>query len=74
MNTARYIDSAEPEDIQNITAQSHGGIPAVDIGGLAKVPGCISNFKGRAFGCFSDGFYQLKVEEGELRRTVYNTQ
>ena len=36
LNISRYIDSSEPEDIQDIYAHIHGGIPAVDIDALSK--------------------------------------
>ena len=36
LNITRYIDSTDPEDIQDIYAHIHGGIPAVDIDGLSK--------------------------------------
>ena len=72
LNIARYIDSAEPEDIQNITAHIHGGIPAADIDGLSKFWDVFPTLKAELLDIFSDGFYQLKVEEDELRRTVYN--
>lgn len=71
LNIARYIDSAEPEDIQNITAHIHGGIPAADIDGLAKFWDAFPSLKAQLLDVFSEGFYQLKVKEDELRRTVY---
>lgn len=36
LNISRYIDSSEPEDIQNIYAHIHGGIPAADIDALER--------------------------------------
>lgn len=35
LNLPRYIDSAQPEDLQDITAHLRGGIPNADIDGLA---------------------------------------
>ena len=36
LNLPRYIDSAEPEDLQDIEAHLKGGIPAADINALSR--------------------------------------
>lgn len=71
LNISRYIDSSEPEDIQDINAHIHGGIPAADIDGLEKFWDTFPSLKGELLEIMREGFYQLKVEEDELRRTVY---
>lgn len=71
LNISRYIDSSEPEDIQDINAHIHGGIPAADIDGLEKFWNTFPSLKGELLEIMREGFYQLKVEEDDLRRTVY---
>lgn len=71
LNISRYIDSSDPEDIQNITAHIHGGIPAADIDGLVKFWEAFPSLKGELLGVFREGFYELKVAEDDLPRTAY---
>ena len=72
LNISRYIDSSEPEDIQDINAHIHGGIPAADIAGLEKFWTTFPTLKDELLEAMREGFYQLKVKEDELRRTVYS--
>lgn len=45
LNIPRYIDSSEPEDIQDITAHLLGGIPNADIDALGKYWSVMSSLK-----------------------------
>lgn len=72
LNISRYIDSSEPEDVQDINAHIHGGIPATDIDGLEKFWVTFPSLKDELLEIMREGFYQLKVEDDELRRIVYS--
>lgn len=74
LNISRYIDSSDPEDIQNITAHIHGGIPAADIDSLARFWEAFPTLKAELLEPYSEGFYQLRVKEDELRHTVYHNE
>ena len=72
LNLPRYIDSTEPEDLQDIEAHLKGGIPLRDIDGLSaywKV------FPGVRQALFADadrpGYCQLRVEPGQIKATIF---
>ena len=72
LNISRYIDSSEPEDIQNIYAHIHGGIPAADIDALGRFWTAFPTLKEELLGVFSEGYYKLNVEEDAIRQTTYS--
>ena len=72
LNLPRYIDSTEPEDLQDIEAHLKGGIPLRDIDGLSaywKV------FPGVRQALFTDadrpGYCQLRVEPSQIKATIF---
>lgn len=72
LNISRYIDSSDPEDIQDIYAHIHGGIPAADIDALERFWTAFPTLKNELFGVFSEGYYKLNVEEDVIRQTTYS--
>ena len=75
LNITRYIDSTDPEDIQDIYAHIHGGIPAVDIDGLSKYWEVFPSLKSELLSIISEKYYSLNVEHGSIRQTIYkNTE
>ena len=71
LNISRYIDSSDIEDIQDIYAHIHGGIPAVDIDALDHFWKVFPSLKDELLGVFSKGYYKLNVEETAIRQTIY---
>ncbi len=71
LNITRYIDSTEPEDIQDIYAHIHGGIPAVDIDGLSKYWDVFPSLKSELLSVISDKYYSLNVKHENIRQTIY---
>ena len=72
LNLPRYIDSAEPEDIQDIDGHLRGGIPERDLDALGEywkvIPGVRSALfesAGRA------GYAQLKLPIAEVKTTIF---
>lgn len=71
LNLPRYIDSSEPEDIQDIDAHLNGGIPERDIDAFAadwqQMPGLRSvlfESAGRP------GYVRLKLPVGEIKAAI----
>ena len=71
LNITRYIDSTDPEDIQDIYAHIHGGIPAVDIGSLSKYWDVFPSLKAELLTAISEKYYSLNVEHENIRQTIY---
>lgn len=71
LNITRYIDSTDPEDIQDIYAHIHGGIPAVDIEGLSKYWEVFPSLKTELLTAISEKYYSVNVEHDNIRQTIY---
>ena len=71
LNITRYIDSTDPEDIQDIYAHIHGGIPAVDIDSLSKYWDVFPSLKVELLTAISEKYYSLNVEHENIRQTIY---
>lgn len=72
LNISRYIDSSEPEDVQNIYAHIHGGIPEEDIDSLWRFWNVFPKLKDSLLGTFRDGYYKLIVDENQIRPTIFS--
>jgi type I restriction enzyme M protein len=76
LNLPRYIDSTEPEDLQDIEAHLKGGIPLADIDGLHRywqvLPGVREAlFAPLAEAARSNAYCQLKVEPRQIKATIF---
>jgi type I restriction enzyme M protein len=71
LNIPRYIDSTEPEDLQDIEAHLRGGIPSRDIDALADyweiLPSVRTSLLKRAD---RPGYMALKVSAEEIKTTI----
>ena len=72
LNIPRYIDSSTPEDLQDIEAHLHGGIPAADIESMGKYWELFPKLKEKLFSALREGYYQLNIPKDDVRNTVYN--
>src|ERR1035441_6012596 len=72
LNIPRYIDSTEPEDLQDIDAHLRGGIPNRDIDDLARYwevfPGVRATLFARAGRA---GYSRVKLEAGEVKTAIF---
>lgn len=72
LNLPRYIDSTEPEDLQDIAAHLQGGMPLRDIDGLRAY---WQVFPGVRQALFADadhpGYCQLRVAPGQIKATIF---
>jgi type I restriction enzyme M protein len=72
LNIPRYIDSQEPEDIQDIEAHLLGDIPRHDIDDLDKYWHVCPSLKNALFTKSSrDGYLKLKISEDEIKHTIF---
>ncbi|MBE6679526.1 MAG: type I restriction-modification system subunit M [Ruminococcaceae bacterium] len=71
LNIPRYIDSSKPEDLQDIDAHLHGGIPAVDVDSMEKYWVLFPNLKAKLFSHLREGYYKLNIDKDDVRSTVY---
>ena len=71
LNIPRYIDSSTPEDLQDIEAHLHGGIPAIDVDSMERYWTLFPKLKEKLFSPLRDGYYQLNIDKDEVRSTVY---
>lgn len=71
LNVARYIHSAEPEDIQDLDAHLNGGIPERDIDALSSYWEAFPALREQLFeGAGRPGYLQLSVPVEEVRETI----
>jgi type I restriction enzyme M protein len=72
LNLPRYIDSSEPEDLQDLGAHLHGGIPADDVDALDpywKVFGEV--YTALFTPAERSGYVKLQVPVGEVKATIF---
>lgn len=73
LNLPRYIDSQEPEDIQDIEAHLKGGIPERDIEELGQFWEVYPTLKKALFtGSGRKGYCALKVGKDEIKTAIYS--
>jgi len=72
LNLPRYIDSTEPEDLQDIEAHLKGGIPKPDIDGLAAYWQVFPNVRRELFAdADRPGYSQPKVEASQVKAAIF---
>ncbi|NMV41933.1 type I restriction-modification system subunit M [Ralstonia insidiosa] len=72
LNIPRYIDSTEPEDLQDIAAHLMGGIPDHDIDDLAQYWNVLPGVRSELFEPADRPSYsQLKVGTNEIKPTIF---
>src|SRR5690606_28089465 len=73
LNIPRYIDSQEPEDIQDIEAHLLGDIPNADIDALEEYWTAYPSLKKVFFGKSErKGYSHPKVEKELVKQTIFN--
>lgn len=70
LNIPRYIDSSEPEDIQDLRAHLHGGIPDRDIEALSPYWEAFPSLRAALFEPRGDGYSDLAVDSAEIQETI----
>jgi type I restriction enzyme M protein len=73
LNLPRYIDSTEPEDLQDIEAHLNGGIPNCDIDGLAPYWHVFPSVRHELFtDADRPGYSQLKVDASQTKAIIFS--
>lgn len=70
LNIPRYIDSSEPEDLQDLHAHLHGGIPNRDIDALDDYWKAFSSLRSTLFTENRPGYSDLAIDIGSVQETV----
>ncbi len=70
LNIPRYIDSSEPDDIQDLHAHLHGGIPERDIDALSHYWDAFPQLRSQLFKPNRPGYFDLAVDVAEVQQTV----
>lgn len=71
LNLPRYIDSQEPEDLQDIEAHLRGGIPERDIDALSSYWEVCPQLREILFKPNRQGYVDLAVEKEKIKTTIY---
>ncbi|WP_225735719.1 type I restriction-modification system subunit M [Gulosibacter chungangensis] len=70
LNIPRYIDSSEPEDIQDLRAHLQGGIPNRDLDDLQLYWDAFPGLREELFSPLRDGYSELKISKAYIESTV----
>ena len=70
LNIPRYVDSSEPEDIQDLHAHIHGGIPQRDIDALEAYWTAFPSLRHQLFRPLREGYVELAVDKEEVHATI----
>lgn len=74
LNIPRYIDSSEPEDIQDLHAHLHGGIPVRDIDALAAYWDAFPSLRTSLFQPDRPGYLDLAVPMPSVQQVILDAQ
>ena len=71
LNLPRYIDSQEPEDLQDIAGHLQGGIPMADVAALERYWSVCPGLRQTLFRENRPGYVDLAVESSAIRTAIY---
>ncbi|AOT58938.1 type I restriction-modification system subunit M [Streptomyces rubrolavendulae] len=70
LNIPRYIDSSEPEDIQDLHAHLQGGIPNRDLDALQPYWDAFPSLRAELLQPLRDGYSELTVDKADIHGKV----
>lgn len=70
LNIPRYIDSSEPEDIQDLHAHLQGGIPNRDLDALQPYWDAFPSLRAELFKPLREGYSELVVDKANVQSRV----
>lgn len=73
LNIPRYIDSSEPEDLQDLNAHIHGGIPNHDLDLLSAYWDAFPSLRDQLFVASRPGYSDLKLEVGQVQQAILDS-
>ena len=73
LNIPRYIDSSDPEDLQDLHAHLHGGIPDRDLDALADYWTVFPQLRSQLFMPNRPGYSELIIDVNEVQQTILDS-
>lgn len=73
LNIPRYIDSSEPEDIQDLHAHMHGGIPDRDLDALSGYWDAFSQLRDQLFQPNRSGYSNLIIDVSQVQQAILDS-
>jgi type I restriction enzyme M protein len=73
LNIPRYIDSSAPEDLQDLHAHLHGGIPERDIDALSGYWDAFPALRSTLFRANRSGYSDLAIDVAHVQQTVLDS-
>ncbi len=73
LNIPRYIDSSEPEDLQDLSAHLHGGIPDRDLDALASYWDAFPQLRSQLFSSNRPGYSDLTIDVSQVQQTILDS-
>ncbi|SHE79222.1 N-6 DNA Methylase [Ferrithrix thermotolerans DSM 19514] len=73
LNIPRYIDSSEPEDLQDLRAHLHGGIPERDIDALSAYWEAFPSLRSTLFKPNRPGYLDLAIDVTDVQQTILDS-
>lgn len=70
LNIPRYIDSSEPEDIQDLHAHLKGGLPNQDLDALQPYWDAFPALRAKLFKPLRDGYSELAVDKTDIQSAI----
>lgn len=72
LNIPRYIDSSELEDLQDLNAHLHGGIPDRDLDALERYWDAFPELRDQIFTPNRPGYSDLVIEISEVQQAIFD--
>ncbi len=70
LNIPRYIDSSEPEDLQDLHAHLHGGIPNADLDAVSAYWDAFPTLRNQLFTRNRSGYSDLTIEVNHIQQAI----
>ncbi|WP_440713590.1 type I restriction-modification system subunit M [Gordonia sp. FQ] len=72
LNIPRYIDSSEPEDLQDLSAHIHGGIPDHDLDALQHYWDAFPQLRSQIFTPNRPGYSDLTIDVSAVQQAIFD--
>ena len=73
LNIPRHVDSSEPEDIQDLHAHLHGGVPERDIDALSDYWDAFPTLRDQLFKPDRPGYVDLAIDVADVQQTILDS-
>lgn len=73
LNIPRYIDSSDPEDLQDLPAHVYGGIPNADLDALSDYWDAFPQLRRQLFKPNRPGYSDLTVDVGQVQQAILDS-